>query len=64
MRKYRSVHALALENLLYLRTEGQVKKWQSAVSLDSMKRTFGNFKQPLLPMELDLGIPPLELQQA
>jgi hypothetical protein len=29
-----------------------------------MKRTFGNFKQPLLPMELDLGIPPLELQQA
>jgi len=54
------VHTLALENLRYLRTKGQVQKWQSAVSL-SMKRKFGHFEQPL-PMGLDLGIPPLELQ--
>ena len=53
------VHTLALENLRYLRTKGQVQKWQSAVSL-SMKRKFGHFEQPL-PMGLDLGIPPLEL---
>jgi hypothetical protein len=33
------VYTLALENLWYLRTKGQVQKWQSAVSL-SMKRTF------------------------
>jgi hypothetical protein len=56
------VNTLALENLWYLRTKGQVQKWQSAVSL-SMKRTFCHFEQPL-PMALDLGIPPLELTQA
>jgi len=28
-----------------------------------MKRTFGHFEQPL-PLLLDLGIPPLHLQQA
>jgi hypothetical protein len=51
----------ALENLRYLRTKDQVKQWQAALSL-SMKRTFGHFEQPL-PMSLDLGIPPLALQQ-
>ena len=53
------VHTLSMENLRNLRTKCQVK---SAVSL-SMKRTFGHFEQPL-PMALDLGIPPLQLQQA
>jgi hypothetical protein len=52
----------ALENLRYLRTNGQVQQWQAAISL-SLKRTFGHFEQPL-PMSLDLGIPPLALQQA
>jgi hypothetical protein len=52
----------ALENLRYLRTKGQVQQWQAALSL-SLKRTFGHFEQPL-PMSLDLGIPPLALQQA
>ena len=52
----------ALENLRYLRTKGQVKQWQAVLSL-SLKRTFGHFEQPL-PMLLDLGIPPLALQQA
>jgi hypothetical protein len=52
----------ALENLRYLRTKGQVKQWQAALSL-SLKRTFGHFEQPL-PMSLDLGIPPLALLQA
>ena len=56
------VLTLALENLRYLRTKVQVQKWQAALSL-SMKRTFGHFEQPL-PMLLDLGIPPLALQQA
>jgi hypothetical protein len=52
----------ALENLRYLRTKGQVQQWQAVLSL-SLKRTFGHFEQPL-PMSLDLGIPPLALQQA
>jgi len=52
----------ALENLRYLRTKGQVQQWQAVLSL-SLKRTFGHFEQPL-PMSLDLGIPPLVLQQA
>ena len=52
----------ALENLRYLRTKGQVQQLQAALSL-SLKRTFGHFEQPL-PMSLDLGIPPLALQQA
>jgi hypothetical protein len=52
----------ALENLRYLRTKGQVQQWQAVLSL-SLKRTFGHFEQPL-PMLLDLGIPPLVLQQA
>jgi hypothetical protein len=56
------VLTLALENLRYLRTKVQVHKWQTALSL-SMKLTFGHFEQPL-PMSLDLGIPPLALQQA
>jgi hypothetical protein len=52
----------ALENLRYLRTKGQVQQWQAVLSL-SLKRTFGHFGQPL-PMSVDLGIPPLALQQA
>jgi hypothetical protein len=57
------VLTLALENLRYLRTKkGQVQQWQAVLSL-SLKRTFGHFEQPL-PMLLDLGIPPLALQQA
>jgi hypothetical protein len=56
------VLTLSLENLRYLRTKAQVQKWQAALSL-SMKRTFGHFEQPL-PLSLDLGIPPLALQQA
>ena len=52
----------ALENLRYLRTKGQVLQWQAVLSL-SMNRTFDHFEQPL-PMSLDLGIPPLALQQA
>ena len=56
------VLTVALDNLRYLRTKGQVHKLQAAVSL-SMKRTFGHFEQPL-PLSLDLGIPPLQLQQA
>jgi hypothetical protein len=56
------VLTIALENLRYLRTKGQVSKWQAVLSL-SMKLTFGHFEQPLA-MDLDLGIPPLALQQA
>jgi hypothetical protein len=52
----------ALENIRCLRTKGQVQQCQAALSL-SLKRTFGHFEQPL-PMSLDLGIPPLALQQA
>ena len=56
------VHTHALENLRYLRTKGQIQRWQSAVSL-SLKKSFLHFEQPL-PMSLDLGVPPLDLVQA
>ena len=56
------VHTHALENIRYLRTKGQIQRWQSAVSL-SLKKSFLHFEQPL-PMSLDLGVPPLDLVQA
>jgi hypothetical protein len=59
---WRSCVLTQAQNLRYLRTKGQVKQWQAVLSL-SLKRTFGHFDQPL-PMSLDLGIPPLALQQA